>query len=134
MAAVPAVIRGVVCTNCGERAVVLWQAHATKVALQFPEGLLMYACVIADIVQNFTDAQAIVMGDVRAARAGRRGGRYRDVLVRAKCLRSLAGALWRAGRSPTAPVASTTCQRLHWERILWSTTVTAAWYRSRRRR
>jgi 2-(3-amino-3-carboxypropyl)histidine synthase len=29
------------------------QAGATQVALQFPEGLLMYACAIADILQEF---------------------------------------------------------------------------------
>ncbi len=41
------------------------QARAKRVALQFPEGLLMYACVIADIVEKFTAAEAVVMGDVR---------------------------------------------------------------------
>ncbi len=40
------------------------QARAKLVALQFPEGLLMYACVIADIVEKFTSAGAVVMGDV----------------------------------------------------------------------
>ncbi|KAM6192597.1 2-(3-amino-3-carboxypropyl)histidine synthase subunit 1 [Sarcoramphus papa] len=29
-----------------------------------PEGLLMFACTIADIVERFTDAEAVVMGDV----------------------------------------------------------------------
>jgi hypothetical protein len=29
------------------------QAGARQVALQFPEGLLMYACAIADILQEF---------------------------------------------------------------------------------
>lgn len=29
------------------------QAGAKHVALQFPEGLLMYACTIADILQDF---------------------------------------------------------------------------------
>lgn len=43
------------------------QANAKRVALQFPEGLIMYACVIADIVQHFTGASTIIMGDVRAA-------------------------------------------------------------------
>ena len=28
------------------------QAGATRVALQFPEGLLLYACVIADILEG----------------------------------------------------------------------------------
>ncbi|KAM6239598.1 2-(3-amino-3-carboxypropyl)histidine synthase subunit 1 isoform 3-T3 [Spheniscus humboldti] len=40
------------------------QAQARKVALQMPEGLLMFACTIADIVERFTDAEAVVMGDV----------------------------------------------------------------------
>ena len=30
----------------------LRQAGATRVALQFPEGLLLYACVIADILEG----------------------------------------------------------------------------------
>jgi 2-(3-amino-3-carboxypropyl)histidine synthase len=30
----------------------LKQAGAKRVALQFPEGLLMYACVIADILET----------------------------------------------------------------------------------
>ncbi|XP_040471526.1 2-(3-amino-3-carboxypropyl)histidine synthase subunit 1 isoform X1 [Falco naumanni] len=40
------------------------QAQARKVALQMPEGLLMFACTIADIVERFTGAEAVVMGDV----------------------------------------------------------------------
>ena len=42
----------------------LRQAGSKKVALQFPEGLLMFACVIADIVKQFTGADTVVMGDV----------------------------------------------------------------------
>lgn len=30
------------------------QANAQVVALQFPEGLLMYACTIADILERYT--------------------------------------------------------------------------------
>nr|XP_002738492.1 PREDICTED: diphthamide biosynthesis protein 1-like [Saccoglossus kowalevskii] len=37
---------------------------AKRVALQFPEGLLMFSCVIADIIERFTDADTIIMGDV----------------------------------------------------------------------
>lgn len=33
------------------------QAGAKQVALQFPEGLLMYACTIADILQEFAGQQ-----------------------------------------------------------------------------
>ncbi|WIA41194.1 hypothetical protein OEZ86_004809 [Tetradesmus obliquus] len=41
------------------------QAGASQVALQFPEGLLMYACAIADILQEFAGVEhCYVMGDV----------------------------------------------------------------------
>ncbi|XP_008307600.2 2-(3-amino-3-carboxypropyl)histidine synthase subunit 1 [Cynoglossus semilaevis] len=40
------------------------QAKAKRVALQLPEGLQMFACVIADIIERFTEADTIVMGDV----------------------------------------------------------------------
>lgn len=40
------------------------QAGAKRVALQFPEGLLLFACTIADIIQEFTGAETIIMGDV----------------------------------------------------------------------
>ncbi|KAJ8256425.1 hypothetical protein COCON_G00185770 [Conger conger] len=40
------------------------QAKAKRVALQLPEGLQMFACVIADIIERFTDADTVVMGDV----------------------------------------------------------------------
>lgn len=33
-------------------------------ALQFPEGLLMYSCIIADILNKYTEADMIIMGDV----------------------------------------------------------------------
>lgn len=39
-------------------------ANAKRVALQFPEGLLMFACTISDIIEQFTDAETIIMGDV----------------------------------------------------------------------
>jgi 2-(3-amino-3-carboxypropyl)histidine synthase len=38
--------------------------RATKVALQFPEGLLMYACVLADIIEQFAHVEVWIMGDV----------------------------------------------------------------------
>ncbi|KAK3095287.1 hypothetical protein FSP39_012811 [Pinctada imbricata] len=38
--------------------------NAKRVALQFPEGLLLFACTIADIIQEFTDADTLIMGDV----------------------------------------------------------------------
>lgn len=38
--------------------------RASVVALQFPEGLLMYACVIADIITTFGGAKVLILGDV----------------------------------------------------------------------
>ena len=40
------------------------KASAKCVALQFPEGLTMFACPISDIIETFTDAQTLIMGDV----------------------------------------------------------------------
>nr|KAF6415525.1 diphthamide biosynthesis 1 [Molossus molossus] len=40
------------------------QAQAKTVALQMPEGLLLFACTIVDILERFTEAEVIVMGDV----------------------------------------------------------------------
>jgi len=37
---------------------------SSVVALQLPEGLLMYACVIADILAKFAAVQVMVLGDV----------------------------------------------------------------------
>ncbi|CAG5135786.1 unnamed protein product [Candidula unifasciata] len=45
----------------------IWKIRQTKskrVALQFPEGLLLFACVIADIIERFTEADTVIMGDV----------------------------------------------------------------------
>ena len=43
----------------------LRQAGCRRVALQFPEGLLMYSCVIADILESFAGIDcALIMGDV----------------------------------------------------------------------
>jgi len=45
----------------------LWRVRtegSKVVALQFPEGLLMYACVIADILAKFAQVQVLVLGDV----------------------------------------------------------------------
>ncbi|KAJ6510045.1 putative diphthamide synthesis protein-domain-containing protein [Mycena vitilis] len=38
--------------------------NATMVALQMPEGLQMFACTIADIIEKFTPALTVIMGDV----------------------------------------------------------------------
>lgn len=34
------------------------------VALQFPEGLLIFACTISDILEKFCGVETLVMGDV----------------------------------------------------------------------
>ena len=38
--------------------------EATCVALQMPEGLTMFATAIADIIERFTGAASVMMGDV----------------------------------------------------------------------
>ncbi|XP_044735339.1 2-(3-amino-3-carboxypropyl)histidine synthase subunit 1 [Chrysoperla carnea] len=40
------------------------QTGAKRVALQMPEGLLMFSTTIADIIEDFTEAETIIMGDV----------------------------------------------------------------------
>ncbi|XP_034179615.1 diphthamide biosynthesis 1 [Osmia lignaria lignaria] len=40
------------------------EAKVKRVALQMPEGLLMYATTIADIIEEFTEAETVIMGDV----------------------------------------------------------------------
>ncbi|OWA51941.1 Diphthamide biosynthesis protein 1 [Hypsibius exemplaris] len=50
-----------------EIAKTIWRIRCTeskRVALQFPEGLLLFACPIADIIERFTGAETVVMGDV----------------------------------------------------------------------
>lgn len=42
----------------------LRQLEATSVALQFPEGLLMFATTIADILERFAGVSCVIMGDV----------------------------------------------------------------------
>ena len=45
----------------------LWRIRTDgpkTVALQFPEGLLMYSCVIADILRSFGGVQVLILGDV----------------------------------------------------------------------
>jgi len=40
------------------------QLNAKRVALQMPEGLLMFATTICDIIETFTKADTVIMGDV----------------------------------------------------------------------
>jgi 2-(3-amino-3-carboxypropyl)histidine synthase len=40
------------------------QCGAKRVGLQLPEGLLIFACPLADILQAFTGAEMVVLGDV----------------------------------------------------------------------
>jgi 2-(3-amino-3-carboxypropyl)histidine synthase len=40
------------------------QANAKCVALQMPEGLLMFACIISDILERFCNVSCVIMGDV----------------------------------------------------------------------
>jgi 2-(3-amino-3-carboxypropyl)histidine synthase len=45
----------------------IWKirSHQVKiVALQFPEGLLMYACIISDIISSYGNVKTIILGDV----------------------------------------------------------------------
>ncbi|KAK7202390.1 Dph1 protein [Myxozyma melibiosi] len=35
-----------------------------RVALQMPEGLLIFACVVSDILERFCDVEVVIMGDV----------------------------------------------------------------------
>lgn len=42
----------------------LQKVNAKQVALQFPEGLLMFACTIADILERFSKVETLIMGDV----------------------------------------------------------------------
>jgi len=42
----------------------LRQTNSNRVALQFPEGLLMFSLTIADIIERFTGAETIILADV----------------------------------------------------------------------
>ena len=45
----------------------IWRIRQTgskRVALQMPEGLLLYATTISDIIEEFTDAEVLIMADV----------------------------------------------------------------------
>jgi 2-(3-amino-3-carboxypropyl)histidine synthase len=38
--------------------------QAKRVALQLPEGLLLFACMLSDILQRFAKVETVIMGDV----------------------------------------------------------------------
>ena len=42
----------------------LQQLKASRAALQFPEGLLMFSTTIADILERFAGVSTVIMGDV----------------------------------------------------------------------
>ncbi|XP_055855803.1 2-(3-amino-3-carboxypropyl)histidine synthase subunit 1 [Episyrphus balteatus] len=45
----------------------IWRAReikAKRIALQLPEGLLMYSIIISEILERFTSADTVIMGDV----------------------------------------------------------------------
>lgn len=42
----------------------LRQMQAKRVALQMPEGLTMFAIQLCDIIERFTEADTVIMGDV----------------------------------------------------------------------
>uniref|UniRef100_A0A914WQL6 2-(3-amino-3-carboxypropyl)histidine synthase subunit 1 n=1 Tax=Plectus sambesii TaxID=2011161 RepID=A0A914WQL6_9BILA len=50
-----------------EVAKTIWKIRTTgckRVALQFPEGLLLYSCVISDLLEKYTGCETVIMGDV----------------------------------------------------------------------
>lgn len=51
-------------TTNSKRGILQNQLQSFLVALQFPEGLLMYSCVISDLLTKYTDCEVIIMGDV----------------------------------------------------------------------
>lgn len=45
----------------------VWKAREAGdgvIALQFPEGLLMYSCIITDIIERFAGKKVVILGDV----------------------------------------------------------------------
>lgn len=45
----------------------LWrikQKGSKRVGLQMPEGLLVYSCIISDILEKFANVETVIMGDV----------------------------------------------------------------------
>ncbi|VDM97203.1 unnamed protein product [Thelazia callipaeda] len=46
----------------------IWKIRTVRakngICLQFPEGLLLYSCVIADLLYKYTGCEVVIMGDV----------------------------------------------------------------------
>jgi len=42
----------------------LQESNSKRVAIQFPEGLLRYACIISDILEKFAKVEVVILGDV----------------------------------------------------------------------
>ncbi len=40
------------------------EMKAKRVALQMPEGLFLFATVLCDIIEEFTDAETVILGNV----------------------------------------------------------------------
>ena len=80
------------------------QCSASTVALQMPEGLLLYATTIADILEEYTGAEMIIMGDVT----------YGACCVDDFTARALGADLMiHYGHSCLIPVATTTINMLY---------------------
>ena len=80
------------------------QAKAKRVALQFPEGLLLYACAIADILQAFAGAERdpSCQGFLTIDEIRRRSQAYCSVPMRNDRWRNLAdpGYGWESNKAP----------------------------------
>mmetsp|Transcript_12321 Transcript_12321/g.18579 ORF Transcript_12321/g.18579 Transcript_12321/m.18579 type:complete len:504 (+) Transcript_12321:59-1570(+) len=64
-----AIARGLPSNYNFEIAKTIWrlsqcEPKCCRVALQFPEGLLMYACIISDILEQFAEVECCIMADV----------------------------------------------------------------------
>lgn len=75
------------------------EAKAKRVVLQMPEGLLMYATTIADIIEEFTEAETVIMADVTYGEIKRCRSDCRDLNKTLICLQEpVAWTITRHGR------------------------------------
>ncbi|RQM24375.1 hypothetical protein B5M09_002578 [Aphanomyces astaci] len=90
------------------------QAGAKRVALQFPEGLLLYACVISDILERFAGATSIIMGDVSLPRDHAKNSRPPSCCVDDLTAKALgADFMVHYGHSCLVPIDVTTIKMLY---------------------